>query len=232
MKATEVYKDRRIGGMDSNLERYWTQWVAAGCRDYLPRDQRVFEVGSGTGNTVKTLKKLNNYVVGSDASNRTVKDIKSVADAALLLDISDEKAPYPDGDFDAVCCFEVLEHLANPYSAVNEMKRLCKIGGYIHISIPDYEQQFGYAGHQHAFVYPGLFKVEYFRVFLRQMFLKIVFEQHFQHATALSERTKGNKEAALHYYFVCKNVETKRDILEVVASDIEESEVYKQVDGL
>jgi SAM-dependent methyltransferase len=42
----------------------------------------------------------------------------------------------PSGHFDAIFCTEVLEHVSNPFLAINEIRRILKPGGYLFASSP------------------------------------------------------------------------------------------------
>jgi SAM-dependent methyltransferase len=52
----------------------------------------------------------------------------------------DMNSPFADGFselFDAICCFEVLEHIESPRMALRECKKLLKPGGMLFVSTPD-----------------------------------------------------------------------------------------------
>lgn len=49
---------------------------------------------------------------------------------------SAEKIPMPNGSFDSIVCFQVLDDLKNPAEAVKEMRRVLKPGGHGLISVP------------------------------------------------------------------------------------------------
>jgi len=226
MKASEVYGNLRCGGMEGNFNKLWEEWIAAGESDFRPHNHRVLEVGAGKGETCENLKMRGNHVIGSDVSEKTIEEIRSHADEAFLFDIAEEKAPYDDGSFDDIICLDVLEHVSNIYFSINELKRLCKIGGRIHFSIPDYDQQVGYSSHRHSFIYPGLFRPEFFEIFLKQMYLKILFKKSYEHPFVQVWFEGGRKEAARHFYYVTESLETKKDILQVIAGDYSEEELY------
>ena len=226
--ASQVYTGV-LGGMADHLQGYWDVWDLN--KKYIPSKSNVFEVGSGNGEVCSLIKEKDNYVVGSDISEASVITVDKRANEAIRLDISEEIIPFENNEFDFVMCFEVLEHISNPYHAIKEMKRVCRDNGYIHISIPDYDQQFGYSSHQHAFVYPGLFQLNNFRKFLIQMYLFPEVERQFSHATTfVVEEDKSinfkRKTGALHHYFVCRNVPTYVDIIEVVNGNYEVEELY------
>lgn len=44
--------------------------------------------------------------------------------------------PFPDNTFDVVVSGQMLEHSANPFKSMAEMKRVCRVGGYLAIIAP------------------------------------------------------------------------------------------------
>lgn len=44
-----------------------------------------------------------------------------------------EKLSYPDESFDIVHCVNALDHTPDPFKAIEEMKRICKLGGWIYM---------------------------------------------------------------------------------------------------
>lgn len=42
----------------------------------------------------------------------------------------------PDGQYDAVICSHVLEHLSNPYAVVLDLARKAKAGGVVYVEVP------------------------------------------------------------------------------------------------
>ena len=41
-----------------------------------------------------------------------------------------------DGSYDTITCFEVLEHIENPFKAISELRRVIKIEGKLILSVP------------------------------------------------------------------------------------------------
>lgn len=64
--------------------------------------------------------------------NRTVLDIKPSAKVDVVGDI--HHLPFKNNEFDNVLCFEVFEHLKNPWQAVQEIKRVLKPDGRLILS--------------------------------------------------------------------------------------------------
>ena len=62
-------------------------------------------------------------------------DIDPQYDSTYIGDICTTTS-IPGNHFDAVFCTEVLEHVSNPFLAINEIKRILKPGGYLFASSP------------------------------------------------------------------------------------------------
>jgi len=70
--------------------------------------------------------------------------------------------------FDAVLCFETIEHLTNPYNCLLEIKNILKKDHLLYLTIPE-------ATTQHNTIYPGLiYPVQNFIKFLEQMAFEII----------------------------------------------------------
>lgn len=58
------------------------------------------------------------------------------------------RTPFDDNTFDLVICTQVLEHVRSPFLLIQEMRRVCKQGGLLIISLP-----FFYPEHEIPFDY-------------------------------------------------------------------------------
>ena len=81
--------------------------------------KRVLYAGSGP-------RRISESAVNCDITPFPGVDV--VADLTAL--------PFKDHSFDAVTCEQVLEHVPNPYKAAQELGRIVKSGGLIHIAVP------------------------------------------------------------------------------------------------
>jgi SAM-dependent methyltransferase len=67
--------------------------------------------------------------------------------------------PFPDNSIDAIICSSVLEHVTNPFLAVQEIYRTLKPGGYLYLYVPFlyyYHPERGYYGDYWRFTEEGL----------------------------------------------------------------------------
>jgi SAM-dependent methyltransferase len=61
-----------------------------------------------------------------------------------------EKMTFCDGEFDAVLCIEVLEHVADPFAAARELQRVVRPGGRILVTVPFLAQYHGKSAASHS----------------------------------------------------------------------------------
>jgi len=99
-------------------------------------DSLILDAGCGTGFAGRSLAECGT-VIGLDAS-RYAFDESSSAEINCLALI--DEAPFPDNTFDLVVAMDLVEHLDNDQSALDEMHRVCKDGGYLFITVPAYQR--------------------------------------------------------------------------------------------
>ncbi len=85
--------------------------------------KRILDLGCATGNYCTVLTKLGFEVTGADVNKEYVEIARRRGVDAVPIE---DKVPFPDGSFDSVIVFEVLEHLVNPESVVREARRLAR----------------------------------------------------------------------------------------------------------
>lgn len=88
-----------------------------GC--FRKKDAKILDVGSGNGTFSWYFRGYANKIVSLDSSEELLKSnplrLKTIADVYQL--------PFRDGQFDIVFEANLLHHLNNPYSAIQEMRR-------------------------------------------------------------------------------------------------------------
>lgn len=91
----------------------------------------ILDFGCGSKPYESLFKNANNYVgVDIEVSGHNHGDSK------VDFYYDGKTLPFPDGHFDAVVCFEVLEHIFNIDEVLAEMKRVLKPNGQLLVSIP------------------------------------------------------------------------------------------------
>ena len=128
------------------MMEYVLDWIENVNSKFNIQPQRVLDVGSKDHNKKIGARHLfpDSEYVGIDITEGSNVDI--VADIYYLQDC------FFSESFDAVLCLHVFEHLARPWIALEQIRRVLRSDGYLYISVPT----FGYPRHN----YPG----DYWRV--------------------------------------------------------------------
>jgi ubiquinone/menaquinone biosynthesis C-methylase UbiE len=102
-------------------------------------NNRVLEIGCGTGNTGRALKeeKKAMEVTGIELIPEIAEAAKSKLDRVICGDIEVLDLPFREEYFDYIIAGDVLEHLSDPWKTLNKIRRYIKRGGYIIASIPN-----------------------------------------------------------------------------------------------
>jgi SAM-dependent methyltransferase len=106
-------------------------------RDFITRTREAFvaqylregDVVCDIGNQGKDIPELKAFrVVTLDITPDTNPDV--------VADITRHNPHLADGQFDALMCTEVLEHVVDPFAAVRELRRILKVGGHLLVTTP------------------------------------------------------------------------------------------------
>ena len=118
--------------------------VAQVLRQWLPlRGQRVLDVGSSHGGMVMALAEQGSQAVGIEIEpRRSQVGCERVRELGYEIewhtgDICDPDLAARLGDFDAVICQDVLEHVMDPQCAIRHLCALLRPGGIIYLAVPN-----------------------------------------------------------------------------------------------
>jgi SAM-dependent methyltransferase len=115
-----------------HLNRYW--WAAG-----LARGRRVLDAGCGIGYGAGILARAGaSEVVGVDIAPEAVEAARAGAADGTRFETGDVRdLPFDDDSFDAVVCFEVIEHVEEQARTLDELRRVLVDGGVLAISSPN-----------------------------------------------------------------------------------------------
>jgi SAM-dependent methyltransferase len=115
------------------LER-WVMWERRRDLTGLPRG-RVLDVGCGNGRFLASLKVRGWTVQGTDTSAPGCEVSRSRGIPVHHGDLAG--GGFPDGSFDVVTLWHVLEHVAEPLTELAEIRRILRPGGRLVVQVPD-----------------------------------------------------------------------------------------------
>jgi 2-polyprenyl-3-methyl-5-hydroxy-6-metoxy-1,4-benzoquinol methylase len=112
--------------------------------------KRVLEVSCGRGGFSHLLAAKGAIMFGADFSEAALRIAQSrtAADgvngkAVRLAQADAHNLPYADESFDVIISCETIEHLLDPLAAVKEMARVCRAGGLLYLTTPNYFNAMG-----------------------------------------------------------------------------------------
>ncbi len=112
--------------------------------------KRVLVVGAGTGAETVILHQRGAKVFAIEPEQRALEILRLKAKffhipQERFKKTVAERITYAANSFDFVYCYTVLEHVRDVEKSIDEMIRVCKVGGLVYIQTPDY--RFPYEGH-------------------------------------------------------------------------------------
>jgi SAM-dependent methyltransferase len=104
---------------------------------HFPPGSRVLESGCGMGRWVRFLQDRGLEMVGLEYSRETVEMVKRHWPDLDIVEGDCQRSPFPDGSFDGVLSFGVVEHwIEGPERPLRELLRVLKPGGKAYINVP------------------------------------------------------------------------------------------------
>jgi 2-polyprenyl-3-methyl-5-hydroxy-6-metoxy-1,4-benzoquinol methylase len=121
---------------------------------------RVLDIGCGAGSTGSLLRPRHpDRLVGIEIDPGAAEQARQIYDE-VLVGSCEELLAGLDGPFDTILCYDVLEHLVDPWAVLAQAHRLSSPGGRLHVSVPNARHlslmvdvmlrgTFGYQAHGH-----------------------------------------------------------------------------------
>lgn len=98
---------------------------------------RVLDVGCATGATGKLLRPRNpQELVGIEINSAAAHIAQEIYDRVLIGAVEDVITEL-EGPFDTILCYDVLEHLVDPWAVLKQLARVSISGGRLHVSVPN-----------------------------------------------------------------------------------------------
>ncbi len=132
-KLAEVYEKKRYAYPHSIIyQNHWNQKIM----EMVPeKQQRVLEIGCGTGILTKDLSEKHGLIFGLDVSFEMLKKMKKKENVFLVVGEA-EKLPFKEKIFDSTFSRGCLHHLSKPLEGTKEISRTLKKDGVFVLSEP------------------------------------------------------------------------------------------------
>ena len=133
--------DRRAGAYEGGVTARWRDPVQRGAFDALEltANDRLLDVGCGTGQASRRAATFARSVVGVDLSAEMLREATLLAghvDGVTFMRADAEALPFADASFTAVLCTNSLHHYPDPARALEEMARVLEPGGRLVVGDP------------------------------------------------------------------------------------------------
>lgn len=115
----------------------------------IGKDLKILDVGCGDGVISEPIMKMGNYVAALELP--TVATLAKKCNVSSVMAGDAEELAFASESFDLVIASEVVEHLWEPKSFLNEAHRVLKPSGYIIIETPEGEKGLNYDSHRNFF---------------------------------------------------------------------------------
>lgn len=143
------------------------------------KNNRILDLGCGTGHTGKELKKLGlaKEVIGVELFEDAAKEAKSNLDRIIVGNIEEIELPFEKNSFDYILAMDILEHLYDPWRIISTTKKFLKKDGTLIVSIPNVQnwrllRDLVFKG-EWKYVDQGLLDKTHIRFFTRKSLLRL-----------------------------------------------------------
>lgn len=115
------------------------KWEFKKSLDYLKEGQSLLEVGSGQGYFLEMAKETGfTNITGIELNSKSVMKAKGRNLSIFECDMKSLKDIFhPKITFDAICSFQVIEHISNPFTFLTDAVELLSESGTLILSVPN-----------------------------------------------------------------------------------------------
>ena len=132
-ETSETYKNL-LAAHDEAYLRHYVELVIR----YAPPHSKILDLGCGNGISARLLNQADFDVVGTDISPLFLKEAQDWENPRLRYRVCDVmELPFESESFNVICSNELVEHLPDVETALNEMIRVVCKGGRIVVSGPN-----------------------------------------------------------------------------------------------
>lgn len=142
MSYYNKYWQKKLKAKSQYLPPKWTdnQFNNIYNKLYCYLGENILDIGCGQGEFLYLLNKKvkNKKFTGIDISSVAIKNAKHKFKKITFFKSSSSKTPFANNSFDTILLIEVIEHLIDIDSTLQEIKRILKPNGYLMITTTDF----------------------------------------------------------------------------------------------
>lgn len=130
--------DQFYTDLQSVLPGYYSEsrWEHILSQKFISQDQKVLEVGSGSGYFLKMLRERKINSEGLELNSKAYNDALTNG-LTVYNHLLGEHVIHKEGYYDVVCSFQVLEHISDVKSYMEDCIKILKPNGKIIIGVPN-----------------------------------------------------------------------------------------------
>lgn len=102
----------------------------------LPGNPSLLDAGCGSGRTLQDLARYGE-VTGIELNEEAAELARSRGHGEVRVGRL-EQLPWADASFDLITCLDVIEHTPDDRAALAELRRVCRPGGWLLVTVPAY----------------------------------------------------------------------------------------------
>lgn len=133
----EIVRDLGVRSHEYRVQRFGRERVEIMARHLHASRPRLLDVGCSTGFVVEAARDRGWEAIGLDLNPSAVEYGRSRG--LDLRNVALDDAGFPPATFDAVCLFDVLEHLLDPVRTLRACTSLLEPGGILFLYVPNYD---------------------------------------------------------------------------------------------
>lgn len=96
---------------------------------------RILDIGCGTGLFLEVFSGSESFSIGVDFSMGMLREARKSSASWQLVQADADKLPFPDGSFDTVVSFTLLQNMPDPEDTIKEMARVVDRGGKVIVTV-------------------------------------------------------------------------------------------------
>ena len=136
---SETYRGERLGNRD--VARHgWPRSRVEACVHWAGTGDRVLDIGCGNGEVLYNLRRSFRGLYGTELAEvraETAQRCLEGLPATVMVGDVVHGLDFEAGKFDLVICADVLEHIVDVWTALDEIRRVLRPGGRILITTPN-----------------------------------------------------------------------------------------------